>query len=54
MVQKLQMNKDNWCTNKKKSPRALLLQAKVIDHGEAPELQVSKIIKNYKDLTKCL
>ena len=32
----------------------MLLQAKIIDYGEAPELQVSKIIENYEDLTKGL
>ena len=32
----------------------MLLQAKIIDYGEAPELQVSKIIENHEDLTKGL
>ena len=49
---------------KKVTPRALdsrakkrvleLLQAKIIDYGEVPDLQASKIIEKYKDLSKGL
>ena len=31
-----------------------LLQAKIIDYGEVPDLQASKIIEKYKDLSKGL
>ena len=32
----------------------MLLQAKIIDYGEVPDLQASKIIEKYKDLSKGL